>query len=98
MGLRTHKPIGKWPHASRAVVLRRLRVGMIITLAAIPLLALGFAFWAASQPPAGTGGTLRDHAGEALLVAVLVAAIAWAIALTAFGILRWIMTGEAPSA
>jgi hypothetical protein len=98
MGLRTHKPIGKWPRASRAVVLRRLRIGLIVTLAAIPLLALGFAFWAASPPPNGNGGTLFDHAGEALVVAVLTAVITWAVALTAFGILRWIMTGEAPSA
>jgi multisubunit Na+/H+ antiporter MnhC subunit len=98
MGLRTHKPIGKWPHASRAVVFRRLRVGLIVTLAAIPLLALGFAFWAASPPPAGNGGMLLDHAGEALLVALLAAAIVWSVALTAFGVLRWIKTGEAPSA
>jgi uncharacterized membrane protein len=98
MGLRTHKLIGKWPRASRVVVLRRLRIGLILTLAAIPLVALGFANWAASEPPAGSGGTLIDHAGDALLAAVLAALIVWTVVLTLLGILRWIMTGEAPNA
>jgi hypothetical protein len=98
MGLRTHRPIGKWPHTPKAVVRRRLGLALELTMVAIPLVAVGFAYWASSPPPWGNGGTMAEHALEALKTAAILAACAWAVSLTLFGIVRWIMTGEAPSA
>ena len=94
--MRTHRPIGKWPHVPVAVFRRRVRRAFLLSLVAIPVLAVGFAFVAAADPPLGNGGGPLDHWLEALEAAALVAMIAWAIAIILFGFARWIMTGEPP--
>lgn len=94
--MRTHKPIGNWPYVSRRVFLRRAAAALIATLIAVPFVTLGFAFWAASPPPAGNGGALTDHLGEAFRAALIAAAAFWAVAGALFGIVRWIVTGQSP--
>lgn len=96
--MRTHRPLGRWPHVSKRLFLRRLRIGVLATLVAVPVVAAAFAFWAAGDPPTGNGGSPFDHWREGLEAALIATAIFWALAATAFGIIRWIRTGEAPSA
>lgn len=94
--MRTHRPIGKWPRVPLRTFQRRVGRAFILTVLAIPVLAIGFGFWAASDPPLGNGGTPFDHWPETLEAAALVALAAWAVFIILFGIARWIMTGEAP--
>ena len=96
--MRTHKPIGRWPHVSKRVFLRRVRIALLATLVAVPIVAAAFAFWAASAPPLGNGGTVFGHWREGFETALIAAAIFWVLAGTLFCIIRWIKTGEAPSA
>lgn len=94
--MRTHKPIGKWPHVPLGTFRRRLRTAFLLTLVLIPLVAIGFAFIAAADPPLGNGGTPLDHLVEALEAAALTALASWALFIIVFGFARWIMTGEPP--
>jgi hypothetical protein len=94
--MRTHRPIGKWPHVPLRTFQRRFWRALIVTLVLIPILAFGFSFIAASDPPLGNGGMPLDHWREALEAAALVALVGWVLFIILFGIARWIMTGEAP--
>jgi len=94
--MRTHKPLGKWPHVPLGTFRRRVRNAFLLTLILIPPLAIGFAFIAAADPPLGNGGTPLDHWLVALEVAALVALFAWVLFIIIFGVARWIMTGEPP--
>ena len=94
--MRTHKPIGYWPHVPLRTFQRRVRKAFLITLGLIPPTAVGFSFWAASDPPLGNGGAPWDHWQDALFAAAMVAVIGWVFFIILFGMARWIMTGEAP--
>lgn len=94
--MRTHKPIGKWPHAPLRAFRRRVWKTFLLTLVLIPLVAIGFAFIAAADPPLGNGGAPLDHWLVALEAAALVAVSGWVFFIIIFGLARWIMTGEPP--
>lgn len=96
MRFRTHRPIGDWPHVPLRTFQRRVGKAFLITLGLIPLLAIGFSFWAASDPPLGNGGAPWDHWQAALFAAAMVALVAWVLFVILFGIARWIMTGQGP--
>ena len=94
--MRTHRPIGQWPHVPLGTFRRRVRRAFLWTLVLIPILAVGLAFVAAADPPLGEGGGPLDHWLAALEAAALLALAGWAIAIILFGLARWLMTGEPP--
>ena len=89
--MQTHRPLGRWPYATRAQFRKRAWIALIASLAWLALGTIAFGYW-----QLGEEGAIAW--GEAALAALLAALAFWVVAGILFGILRWIVTGYGPRA